>query len=40
MKDEDERWLELACYTQKNRTEYEDDPVVYTKSTYYSPKEI
>lgn len=27
-------------YTQKNRAEYEDDPVLYTKSTYYSPKEI
>ena len=27
-------------YTQKNRPEYEDDPVLYTKSTYYSPKEI
>ncbi len=27
-------------YTQKNRSEYEDDPVLYTKSTYYSPKEI
>ena len=25
---------------QKNRAEYEDDPVLYTKSTYYSPKEI
>jgi hypothetical protein len=27
-------------YTQRNRAEYEDDPVLYTKSTYYSPKEI
>jgi len=29
-----------SAYTQKNRAEYEDDPVLYTKSTYYSPKEI
>jgi len=28
------------AYTQKNRPEYEDDPVLYTNSTYYSPKEI
>jgi hypothetical protein len=34
-------YLHVAnAYTQKNRTEYEDDPVLYTKSTYYSPKEI
>jgi len=26
--------------TRKNRADYEDDPVLYTKSTYYSPKEI
>ena len=24
----------------KNRAEYEDGPVLYTKSTYYTPKEI
>ena len=34
-------YLHVAnAYTKKNRTEYEDDPVLYTKSTYYSPKEI
>jgi hypothetical protein len=34
-------YLHVAnIYTQKNRPEYEDDPVLYTKSTYYSPKEI
>src|SRR3954454_1804102 len=34
-------YLHVAnLYTQKNRAEYEDDPVLYTKSTYYSPKEI
>jgi hypothetical protein len=28
------------AFTTKNRAEYEDDPVLYTKSVYYSPKEI
>ena len=32
--------MHVSAQARKNRAEYEDDPVLYTKSTYYSPKEI
>lgn len=39
--DGETQWLYLAnAYTQGVKPGYEDDPVLYTKSVYYSPKEI
>jgi hypothetical protein len=39
--DGEKRYLYLTnAYTQGVKPGYEDDPVLYTKSVYYSPKEI